>query len=418
MKNLVCNILFFIMLAGALALTVLNLAPYIREIAGFEWYLIIAAAACLVAGALVASFISVLLHELGHMLFGLFCGFKILSFRLFRTETIYLNGRRIKKKRDKDFCYGRCVMVSKKEGREKGRLIISASGGLLLSFLVFAGYLLANVLLDGISPYIYAAVSPGLLVSLYIFLSSFLPYRSAGGRSDGSMIRDLNRDPAFAAAMENLMRIETQLYQGRSPSEIDGDLYFKAPMISDDHVTMFSLFYHRYHYFLDMLDFEKAAETDRKVIELGDFLPPKEHAKLYLNACFDFILSGDTEKAKACYSDDYEDDMTTYRIKAYYCRHILDDDRKAKAYVNRAREEAEREPFRGIAMMEGKLLDWLDLSSKQKPEEKQEPEEERKPEQNQEPGEKREPEQKQEPEETREPEQKQEPGKKREDGEK
>lgn len=356
MKNLFYNILFIIMLAGAVALTVLNLSPYARQVAAFPWYLIVAAAACLLAGAFMASFLSVLLHELGHMLFGALCGFKVLSFKLFGIETVYINGRRIRKMRGKDFCFGKCTLVPKIEDKPKKKLIITASGGLLFSLLAFLGYLLSNVLLEGISPFVYAAVSPGLTVSLYIFLSSFLPYRSSAGRSDGALIADLNKDEEFAAVMENLMRIQAQLYGGKSPAEIDRDLYFKNPMLSDDHATMFRLFYYRYLYYLDAGEFDKAAQTNRTAIELGDFLPPDEYAKLYLNACFDFILSGEREKAKACFLEDYEDDMSTYRIKAYYSHYVISDGQKVRAYIHRARQEGEIHAFKGVAAMEEKLL--------------------------------------------------------------
>ncbi len=359
MRNLFYNILFFIMLAGAVALTVLNLVPYFEQVAAMQWYFIALAAACFLAGAFIACFLSVLLHELGHMLFGALCGFKVLSFRLFSAETVYSNGRRIRKKRDKDFCFGKSTLIPKSEDKPKKKLIITASGGLLFSFLVFIGYLLSNVLLEGISPFIYAAISPGLTVSLYIFLSSFLPYRSAAGRSDGALIAGLNREADYAAVMESLVKIQAQLFAGKSPAEIDRQLYFKAPMLADDHATMFQLFYYRYLYYLDTGEYDKAAQVNRKAIELGDFLPPDEYARLYLNACFDFILSGEHEKAKACFSEDYEDDMSTYRIKAYYSHYVLGDGQKAGAFAHRARQEAEREPFKGIAAMEEKLLDKL-----------------------------------------------------------
>lgn len=361
LQKFIYNAVFLLMISAALILTIINLNPYLQFFFRGSFDVILTGIICLITGGIAACFLSVLFHETGHMLFSKFSGFKIASFRLFNRETIYLNGRITTKKIKNNFSYGSCELINTKEENIKKRFFIVTTGGIIFSFLIFITYLLLNVFLNNVHPYIYVFFCMGMLISLYILLSSLLPSEIKGTHTDGAIIFGLTKDKDYTKVLIALLKIQAQLYGGKTPSEIDKDLYFNVPLLSDDHISMMQLYYLRYFYYLDFGDNVKAAETDRRILQFIDIMPIEEVTKLYLNIVFDLIISGnENEKAKATYKFIEErlgEDITTLRIKAYYSTYINKNKEKTEEYINKAKELNKDESLSGMYKMEMKLLD-------------------------------------------------------------
>lgn len=364
-RKFLYNAVFVFLIANSLLLTFINLYPYIQYFLTLDAIAIGFGVLCLIGGCIAASFLSVFLHEVGHMLFSLFLGFKVVSFTLFNRETIYLNGRKTTKKIKNNFSYGSCELINTKENKLKGRYIAVISGGLLFSFLVFIAYLLANVLLKNVNPYIYLSISMGMTISLYIFLASFLPAEIKGTHTDGGVIFGLTKNRDFAIVLLSLLKIQTKLYDGNRPCEIDRDLYFNVPLLSDDHISMMQLYSLRQLYYLDKKDYEKASETNKRLMHFSDAMTVEESAKLYLNIVFDLILAKDYEKAKATYvflMDNIQDNMTSFRIRAYYSHYVEKNSENAKEFIKKAENLKEDIYLKGIVKLEENILNELSTS--------------------------------------------------------
>ena len=361
MKKLLYNFIFIFLIAAAAVLTVINIIPYINYFAGQGVINIGLGLLSFFGGAVVISFLTVFLHEIGHILIAKFAGFKVVSFRIFNRETIYHNGEKIQKKIKNNFSYGSCELISVKEKNLKSRFIAVTAGGLFMSLLVFAAFLLLNVLLDNINPYIYAALSTGILISLYVFISSLLPAEIKGTHTDGAVIYGLTKNKDYAAVLMALLKIQTALYKGKTPSEIDRELYFNVPLLSDDHISMLSLYSLRQMYYLDSGDYEKAAQTNNRILHFADVMSMEEFNGLQLSMIFDMIKANDYKKADAAMKlleNENLDNITALRIKAYYCYYVSGDREKAKEYAIRAKADSGT-ALSGIIKMEHKLIDGL-----------------------------------------------------------
>lgn len=354
------NTLFAVMVAAAAFLTVVNFYPVIPFYTAGGFDALLLGIVLFLTGSIFSSFISVLLHEAGHMLFSLFCGFKITSFKIFNRETIYMNGRITRKKIKNNFSYGSCELVNKKQENIEKRFFWVTLGGILLSFIVFAAYLLMNIFLKNSHPYIYTFICTGMLISLYIFLSALLPFEIRGTHTDGAILLGLAKSRDFAKVLTAILKIQAYLYEGRTPCQIDREVYFDVPLLSDDHVLMMQLYLMRYYYHLDANEREKAEQTSRRLLSFCDILPADDLTPIYLNIVFELTVSGkETEKAKATYKFIEErlgDDITTLRVKAYYYGKIEHDEEKALEYVDKALEKGEGEILDGLYKMENKLL--------------------------------------------------------------
>lgn len=363
MKKFIYNALFIFLILAAAVLSVINIIPYMEYFNDKDAITIGLAALCFFGGGVAASFIAVFMHEAGHILIAFIAGFKVAAFRIFNRETIYHNGEKIKRKINSSYSYGSCELISLKEEKLKGRFMAVTAGGLFMSLAVFASFLLVNVLLVGINPFVYAALSPGLIISLYVFLSSLIPAEIRGTHTDGAVIYGLTKNRDYAAVLLSLLKIQTALYKGKTPCEIDRDLYFNVPLLSDDHVSMLSLYSLRQMYYLDGGDYVKAADTNKRLLHFADVMSIEELNALQLSMAFDMIISKDYLKAEAVIKlieNEINDDITVCRIKAYFFYFVKEDKEKAAEFAAKAKSYNSG-ALDGIIKMEHKLVDKLGI---------------------------------------------------------
>jgi hypothetical protein len=355
MKKFLYNFIFFALVAGSVVLTVLNLYGYMR---GADTVKALLGLLCIAGGAAAALVISITAHEAGHILAGIFLGFKVVSFRVLKKEKILVNSGD-KTTLKNNYSYGGCELLNTNENHIVGRFIAVTAAGLLFSFIVLAAFMYANIFLKDINPYIYFSLSMGMTVSLYIFLASFLPADIRGSHTDGGIILGLTTKKDYAAVLINLIKIQTQLYLGKSASEIDKKLYFNVPLLSDDHISMMQLYNLRHLYYLDNKDYESASKTNQRLKYFYDIMTFEEAAKLSLSIVFDNIIEKDYAKAKENYilSEGAAEDKTALRIKAYYNYYVLNDKQEAVNLLERAKEL--KSVLAGIDITENNLSDEL-----------------------------------------------------------
>lgn len=359
-KKIIFNVLYAALILGAAAVTASNLLPHAQELYGRGGTAILGGVLCLLAGGVFAGFFCVLLHETGHLLFGVLNGFKAVSFRIFNKEFI---GKKAEgKPAERAFSYGSCELVSVKEGKYRKRYIWLTAGGLLLSLLSFGAYLTLNLMLKGANPYIYAFFSLGLIISLHIFLSALLPWETGGTLTDGALFLGLIKKSDTAIVMLALLSIQSQLASGKTPSEIEENLYFKLPVVPDGGAASVSLFAMRYLYYLDKGDYEKAAKVSERISESADMLQGAEGTRLHLNIVFDLIKARDIARAKATFKfieKEIDDSITSNRILAYYYKHAEDNAHESETFAAKVREYRTDKELAGIVNMEKKLIDKL-----------------------------------------------------------
>ncbi|MDD4003186.1 MAG: hypothetical protein PHE12_03235 [Clostridia bacterium] len=355
MKKILYNFIFFVLVAGSVVLTVINLYSYMQ---GADTVKVVLGLLCIAGGAVAALVICITAHELGHILAGIFLGFKVVSFRILKKEKVLIDSGD-KTTLKNNYSYGGCELLNTKEKGIAGRFLAVTAAGLLFSFVVLGAYMYANIFLKAINPYVYFSLSMGMTISLYIFLASFLPADIKGSHTDGGIILGLTTKKDYAAVLINLIKIQTKLYLGTAPSKIDKKLYFNVPLLSDDHISMMQLYNLRHLYYLDKKDFEAAAKTNQRLKYFSDIMTYEEAAKLSLSIVFDNILQKDYLLAKENYllSAGAFEDKTALRIKAYYNYYVLNDKQGAVNFLDRAKKL--KSVLSGIDITENNLIDEL-----------------------------------------------------------
>ena len=194
---------------------------------------------------------ALLIHEFGHILFGTLAGMKVALSRAGIFSP-----------------YTSCTVMPKKSSHIKARYTAALAGGLVLGALFcIAGAALLAV--SGLAAF-FSFVLPS---SFYVFLLNALPLTYADGGTDMLAIcRNLSDAPSAVVA-RRVLYIQGLLYEGTPLEEIDENLLFDVPQISEDEPEFIVLVSIRADYYKAVNDDKKAAFWSQRLEELMQYLP-------------------------------------------------------------------------------------------------------------------------------------------------
>ena len=325
----------------------------------FDWVL------RFVVGAIVSGFICALVHEIGHYIAGRKNGFIFSSMAVwfFRLRK---DGKKIKF----DFIMlgeqaGYTEMIPSSEQDLDVKLKKMTIGGLIASFIIMMLGIPALYLTDYLSVWAFAIWSMFLTMGAYYFFGTALPASDEHTLNDGAVLYNLKKKTDTSKVMVNLLKIQANLYQGKTPSEIDEKLYFDVPQLREDDVNFALLLNARYQYYLDKKDYEDAQKCSDRLLTLEEYLPKAYFTIFNIDALYNACtFSRDEYKA-----DDimYEvdkyinavNDNQTLRAKLAYLLNVRQEREGADMFFNKAYKEADKCQLKGLGLMERKLLDGL-----------------------------------------------------------
>ncbi len=317
-------------------------------------------------GALIAGVLNAFFHEFGHYVSGKKSGFYLLEFQVL-FFCFFRQGK------DMKFSFkfsleeaGKTVMVPKKNANLKAGIKRVTNGGIIASFIMFLlGFIpviLALIIPEKISPTLYYLTSVFLPIGAYYFFGNFIPKINSGARNDGAVLSSIkNEDDAYRVT-ENLYAIYSELYNGKSPSEIDESLYFNIPQLPEDDALFLSLLDARYSYFLDKKDYENAKKTLNRLLALEDYMTDGQKLTIKAEALFS-VCTYNFNETKA---DDYTLELEKYlnnkndalriRAKTAYLKNVVKETENLPDFYDKWEKEADKLSLKGLSKYEKNLL--------------------------------------------------------------
>jgi len=316
-------------------------------------------------GAIIAGVVCTFTHELGHYFAGKKNGFAFSCMQVlcFRWEKV---GKKVR------FSFamigeqaGYTEMIPTKDDGVEESFKKMTIGGIVASFIVMIIGIPALFLAPYLSVWVFSIWSMLLTIGAYFFFGTALPLLESHTLSDGAILYHLNRKTDTAKVMIALLKIQAQLYNGRTPAEVDESLYFDLPQLPEDELNFALLLNARYYFYLDKKDYENAKKTTERLLSLEDYLPNSiltvfKVDALYNSCTFDF----DAERA-----DDlmYEVDkyinnvnnVNNVRTKLAYLLNVRQESDGADKFFKKAYKEADRCQIKGLGLLETKLIDEL-----------------------------------------------------------
>ncbi len=316
-------------------------------------------------GAIIAGIVCTFAHEFGHFLVG-----KMNGFAFSCMQVLFFKWEKVGKSVQFNFAMigeqaGFTEMIpTKAEGVEKAfkRMTI---GGIIASFIVMIIGIPSLFLTAHLSIWLFSIWSMFLTIGAYFFFGTVLPVSEARTLNDGAVVYHLNKKTDSSKVMVNLLKIQAELYNGKTPSQVDESLYFDLPQLPEDDLNFALLLNARYSFYLDKNDYENAIKTTDRLISLEEYLPKSFYTVFMVDALYNACtFNFDEERA-----DDimYEIDKyintvnnaTNVRVKLAYLLNVIQETEGADIFFKKAYKEADKCQIKGLGIMERKLLDDL-----------------------------------------------------------
>ena len=222
----------------------------------------------------------VLVHECGHILFGVFAGMRIRSVRVG-----WLNFSAAGKKIGLSFSpvAGKTEMMPKRPGNMRGRMTAVCLGGATLNAIfgiVFA--ILFFVVPQHPVLLFFEFFAPFHLLEA---ISALLPAELSSGRTDGELCRIIRNGTAEAEVYLRVMDAQGVLYSSDFDKIEKSDL-FDTPVVREDDPAFLSLLHLRWQYLMWCNEEKGAAEQLFRLEELSDYLDEAAQAQIKCDAVF------------------------------------------------------------------------------------------------------------------------------------
>ena len=337
---------------------------------GFVWYWqsynAVVLAILLVLGGVFSSFVCKTFHELGHILFGLCCGFRFNSVRIGFMNIARRDGKlRVSFSALPESIAGATEMLPKHANNLYSGFLATVSGGLVFSFLILVACAVTLSLFRIVPFAAYILVCTGLPYAFHLFFYNVLPFNDDNLDTDGGMLRGLIKKEASYLTAVNILAIEGYLYQGQTPAQIDKELYFGLPQLPEDDVNFIILTSYRLMYYLDSGDVDSAIKASDRLEGLIEYIPKFYSNEIMTDVLFcTCSLKGDEEAARELYKQlkQYlfgEKTLQTYRTCAAYELYVNRDKMAALHALSDAQKCAEECDIEGLRKFERKLISCL-----------------------------------------------------------
>lgn len=313
--------------------------------------------------AVIAGFICTLFHEVGHLIAGKINGFAFISMTVW-----FFKWSKVRGKITFSFVMfgdeaGYTEMVAKTTDDLANKLKKMTLGGLIAT---------AIPMLLGVIPFFFAGKLPlfafclfamFLPIGIYTFFDSTLPMSSGGAGNDGKVLLGLRKNDDDTKVILSMLAVQSELFNGKTPAEIDEKYYFDLPQLAEDDLNFAMLLSARYDYYLDKKDYENAKKTSDRLISISDYLP-----KSYLNivktnalyAACTFAKNEDAADELMAELEKYLDKRNgslEVRAKIAYILYIRKEKDALDVFYKKGVKEANRARLRGQGLFERKLLE-------------------------------------------------------------
>lgn len=208
----------------------------------------------------ISMFLQIIIHELGHLIAGLFSGYEFNSFRITNLIWIKENGRVKLKKYSLKGTMGQCLMVPP-ENKANYPVILYNLGGVLMNIIVSIVALLIAILLKNAPLMIFAGIG-----FFFAFLNG-IPMKSGGVPNDGMNVKCFKKDPLARQAFDSQLRFNALSVKGARLKDMP-DEWFEIPVESDlNNINTGTLLYMQAAKLLDACEFDKAKEKIQWILD-------------------------------------------------------------------------------------------------------------------------------------------------------
>lgn len=208
---------------------------------------------------LLSFIISTIIHELGHMVFGLISGYHLVSFRILNLALVN-DGKRLKFMwmNFNPLAIGQCMMAPPKYNKDKTKFYLYNFGGLIFTYSLIILSLLLVLLIN--NNWVRIIFIPLLSLNLYFGISNSIYFD--GGVNDMCNYIYVKKDPMLVSSILYELEFNRNLLLGkRYKAKTTYPIHLNGPL---NYLT-FPAYIYRFYYAIDKEDFKLAKKYIDKI---------------------------------------------------------------------------------------------------------------------------------------------------------
>lgn len=309
----------------------------------------------------------IIIHEAGHLVFGLMTGYSFISFRI-GSFTIVKEDNKLKIKRfNIPGTAGQCLMMPPEMIEGEFPFIIYNLGGALANLIISFIGILALIYIKGISSSLYAILFLSSSIGIITGLTNVIPMKISGVSNDGYNILSMIRDEEAKRGFYVQLKVNGLLTKGIRAKDMSVETFQLKEGADVSNPLNTSMKLMEYNWYLDNMDLENAKECINSLIPYMDRIMPLYVNEINIERMF-LELVGDCNR-------DFIDNLYDKNLKKYikaskfmigkkrflmaYEAFYNEDKDKALEYYEEIKRLAKKYPIKADADMEIMLVDWV-----------------------------------------------------------
>ncbi len=220
----------------------------------------------LVAVFFVCLFLHVILHELGHLLFGLWTGYRFSSFRVFNFMWVKTDGKTHFKKLSIAGTAGQCLLLPPPQNEGKIPTVWYNLGGVIVNFFVSALCIVFAVFLQN-APIPRFCLAICAATGLIFGLTNGIPMRVGQVDNDGKNALSLRKNEKAAYAFWLQLQINGTLASGKRLRDMPPEWFDLPPSEEWGNSMIATRAVFCENYYMDRKEFSKAKALASRLLE-------------------------------------------------------------------------------------------------------------------------------------------------------
>lgn len=208
--------------------------------------------------------IHIIIHEAGHLVFGLLTGYKFVSFRVGSFTIVREYGKLVSKRFNIPGTAGQCLMMPPEKKDGKYPFIIYNLGGVFMNIIVVAIGIVIAIAIKKLN-FINLIFILTNIAGIIVVVTNGIPMKIGGMANDGHNVISMIKDKDARDSFYIQLKVNGLLTEGIRMKDIPYEDIKLPEGVDYRNPINFSRIFLAYNYHLDKMDFEKA----REVLEFG-----------------------------------------------------------------------------------------------------------------------------------------------------
>lgn len=264
-----------------------------------------------IAVFLVSLFLLIMLHEAGHLAFGLASGYRFVSFRLLNLTFIKLDGRLRVKRFSVAGTGGQCLLTPPDRPLNEIPIFWYNLGGVaanLLALLLVAPWLCLDL-----APLMRASLVIFCLTDLFLILTNGIPMRLGGIANDAHNALEISRNQRSKRAMVLQLHANALIQEGVRPKDMPADWFETPADLNYKNALEVSQPLMAASRLVDQMAWEDAYAAFDALYAHREQILPLYVKEIACELIFCALMTGRTDRAQSLYTEDIKRYLAIYR---------------------------------------------------------------------------------------------------------